>query len=103
MNVLFGEAYNKFWSSSLCNFLHPFIIFSILGRKIILNSCSARFNNHRSYPDISDSTEISKLIVCILLLCFVKMYLFYCGRVLLFCQYRKLYHVIYVNDESIRI
>ena len=54
--------------------------------------------NHLSYPDISGSTEISKSIVCILQLCFIKMYLFYCRLILLFCQYRKLYHVIYVND-----
>jgi hypothetical protein len=96
INVIFGEAYNKMWSSSLYNFLHPFIIFSILGRKIILNICSGKFCNHLRYSNIYGSTESSKSIVYILKLCFIKMYLFYCRIILLFCQYRKLYHVIYV-------
>jgi hypothetical protein len=83
--------------------LSAFFIFCILSRKIILNICSAKFYNHLRYPNISDSTESSKSIVCIFQLCFIKIYLFYCRIILLFCRYRKLYHVIYVNDKSKRI
>jgi hypothetical protein len=72
INAIFGEAYDKLWSSSLCNFFHPFIIFSILVRNIILNICSANFYNLLRYPDISDSIGSSESIVCILQLCFIN-------------------------------
>jgi hypothetical protein len=84
-------------------FSASFIIFCILGRKIILSICSAKFYNPFRYPKISDSTESSKSIVCIFQLYFIKIYLIYYWIILLFCRYRKLYHVIYVNDKSKRI
>lgn len=71
-------------------FFPSFIIISILRRKIIPNICSAKFYNPLRYPNISDTTASSKSIVCILQLCFIKIYLFYCRIILLFCRYRKL-------------